>query len=84
MFIMILGITGVFGSGKTTVAKMFAEHGYLHVNADEIGHMLLDRGEVKGRVVQEFGESIIVADKIDRRKSASNVIVQILEIQDSE
>ena len=40
---MILGITGIFGSGKTTVARLFNRYGYKHINADAIGHTLLNR-----------------------------------------
>ncbi len=65
---MILGITGVFGSGKTTVARMFARYGYRHINTDLVGHRLLDGGPVKKKIIKEFGTSIIRKGKIDRRK----------------
>jgi len=65
---MIVGITGVFGSGKTTVAKLFVRYGYNHINADVVGHRLLDKGPIKKRVIKEFGRSMISRDKIDRRK----------------
>ncbi|MBU1004509.1 MAG: dephospho-CoA kinase [Nanoarchaeota archaeon] len=65
---MIIGITGVFGSGKTAAARLFAEHGYLHVNADEIGHAILNKEPVKGRVINEFGKSILTNSQIDRKK----------------
>ena len=65
---MIIGVTGVFGSGKTIVAKMFARYGYNHINADEIGHKLLNKKDVKNKVVKEFGKEVLTKNKIDRRK----------------
>ena len=66
---MILGLTGNFGSGKTTVAEMFKELGEGRVNiidVDEIGHNVLN-GECYKEVLGEFGSDILDYDlKIDR------------------
>lgn len=65
---MILGITGIFGSGKTTIAKIFVRYGYKHINADFIGHKLLNNKNVKDEVVNAFGKKVLNKGKIDRRK----------------
>ena len=65
---MLIGLTGVFGSGKTTIAKLFAKHGYKYISADEIGHKLFNKNEIKNRVIQKFGKSILIKSKIDRKK----------------
>lgn len=65
---MILGITGIFGSGKTIVAKLFAKHGYKHINTDAIGHKLLNKKPIKKKIIKEFGKSILIKNKIDRKK----------------
>ncbi len=40
---MVIGITGSFGAGKTTVAKMFKRLGAEIIDCDRIVHSLIDR-----------------------------------------
>lgn len=68
LIIMIMGVTGVFGSGKTTVADMFARCGYKIINADKIGHQVLNRKDIKDKVLGEFGKGVLTKNKIDRGK----------------
>ncbi len=65
---MIIGITGTFGSGKTTIAEMFKGYGYKIINADKIAHSLLNKKEIKNAIIKEFGTSILTKGKINRRK----------------
>ncbi|MBW2980602.1 dephospho-CoA kinase [Candidatus Woesearchaeota archaeon] len=64
---MKLGITGIFGSGKTEVANMFARCGYKVVSVDKVGHKLLDKKEIKKKIIREFGD-VLTKNKVDRRK----------------
>jgi len=52
---VIIGITGSFGSGKSTVARMLAKmgKGYL-IDADRIAKKLVN-GEVRAKLIKEFG-----------------------------
>ncbi|PIN69183.1 dephospho-CoA kinase [Candidatus Woesearchaeota archaeon CG11_big_fil_rev_8_21_14_0_20_43_8] len=60
---MILGITGNIGSGKSTVAFMFAKLGAQVIDADKIGHGLQKKGTgVYDRLVETFGEQILGQD----------------------
>ena len=43
---LIIGITGSIGSGKTTAAKMFSEHHYSRIDADEISHYLMEKDKL--------------------------------------
>lgn len=70
---MIIGLTGNIGAGKTTVAKIFRKMGARVIEADKIGKLLLQREEIKKKVVQEFGEGIIKEGEIDPRKLREKV-----------
>ena len=53
---MILGITGSFGSGKTTVANIFRKCGFEVINADELYHNIYEKDEkLKNKIIEEFG-----------------------------
>ena len=53
---MILGITGTFGSGKTTAANIFKKYGFEVINADELYHDIYSKDEkLKNKIIEEFG-----------------------------
>ena len=53
---MIIGITGTFGSGKTTVANMFSKYGFKVVNVDKLYHGIYSKNKIlKSRIKKEFG-----------------------------
>src|SRR4030042_1504581 len=66
----VIGITGNFGTGKTTVAQMLGEFGAVAINADELGHELLQPDDQAYReIVAAFGKSILSPNgEIDRNK----------------
>ena len=65
----IIGILGGVGSGKSTVAAEFAKLGCKIIDADRIAHELLERKDVREKVVSVFGEGILdSAGKIDHKK----------------
>jgi|TARA_B100001971_G_C18221706_1_gene557637 dephospho-CoA kinase len=65
---MIIGITGIFQAGKTTVAQLITSKGYTHIDADAIGHEVLDEPLIKERLVQTFGPGILDDGFINRKK----------------
>jgi dephospho-CoA kinase len=71
----IIGLTGGIGSGKSTVAGFLAEMGAVILDADKIGHEVLESDqEVKNKIVATFGEEVMnSAGNIDRRKLADIV-----------
>lgn len=53
---MIIGITGSFGSGKTTVANMFSKYGFRVINADKLYHGIYNKNKsLRNKIKKEFG-----------------------------
>lgn len=64
----IVGLTGGIGSGKTTIANLFAEHDITIVDADIIARNVVALGSpALTHISQHFGEGFIQADgQLDR------------------
>ncbi len=57
---MRVGLTGGIGSGKSTVARMFAERGAVIVDADQIARDIVEPGGLALQaLVAEFGSGIL-------------------------
>lgn len=69
------GLTGGIGSGKSTVAALFAARGAVSINADEIGRDLMKHGTVVyDRIVSGFGPEVVDSGgQLDRAKLANIV-----------
>jgi dephospho-CoA kinase len=70
-----IGLTGGIGSGKSTVARLFAGHGVRVVDADAIAHEVMTPDTpVFDAVVERFGRAIVAPDgTIDRQALAAVV-----------
>lgn len=67
----VVGLTGGIASGKSTVARYLREAGVPVLDADSLGHMVLEPGGAAYRAVLEtFGRQILAHDgeSIDRQK----------------
>jgi len=67
----VVGLTGGIASGKSTVARFLREAGVPVLDADGLGHMVLEPdGAAYRPVLEEFGKQILDADgvTIDRQK----------------
>lgn len=67
--IPVIGVIGGIGSGKSFFAQTLAKRKNLViVNADAVGHALLERPEIRQRIHERFGNGVIAADgNINRR-----------------
>ncbi|MFA5983074.1 MAG: dephospho-CoA kinase [Methylococcaceae bacterium] len=70
-----IGLTGGIGSGKTTVAKLFADYGSPVIDADLIAHQLVVPGQPALKLIQQaFGDGIINADHTLNRTKLGDII----------
>ncbi|MBK6670588.1 MAG: dephospho-CoA kinase [Actinobacteria bacterium] len=72
---LLVGLTGGIGSGKTSVSSRLAERGAVVVDADAIVRELQAPGQaVLAAMVERFGESILLPDgSLDRQAVADLV-----------
>ncbi|WP_438394407.1 dephospho-CoA kinase [Caballeronia sp. DA-9] len=70
-----IGLTGGIGSGKTTVADMFAAHGVAIIDSDVIAHRITAPGGVAMPLIESaFGPEFVAADgSMDRAKMRARV-----------
>ena len=73
-----VGLTGGIGCGKSVVAAMLREQGFLVLDADTLSHQLVEPGQpAYDDVLQEFGKGVCDASgKIDRAKLAAIVFAE--------
>lgn len=69
----VIGLTGGIGSGKTTVANYIKSLGIPVYIADEKARKIMETKAVVELVQANFGQSVIVDNKIDRQKLAQLV-----------
>ena len=64
----VVGLTGGIGSGKTTIATLFAEKGIVVIDADQIARDLLQpKSDVFQQVIARFGSDFLLADGLLNR-----------------
>jgi dephospho-CoA kinase len=66
--VLLVGLTGGIGSGKSTVSRMMAERGAVVIDADAIAREVVEPGgPAYEGVVERFGSGILSSDgRIDR------------------
>jgi dephospho-CoA kinase len=72
---LLVGLTGGLGAGKSTVARMLADRGAVLVDADELAHRALDPGTPGYRQVCDlFGDEVLTpSGELDRAAIAATV-----------
>ncbi len=65
---LVVGLTGGIGAGKSLVARYFAELGAVVISADDLARQAIERGTPGfDAVVALFGDEILKEGDIDRR-----------------
>ncbi|MHB1533697.1 MAG: dephospho-CoA kinase [Acidimicrobiales bacterium] len=72
---LLVGLTGGIGSGKSTVAKALAERGAVVIDADRIAREIVEpEGPAYQPVLQRFGPGVVGPDgRLDRSALAARV-----------
>jgi dephospho-CoA kinase len=66
---LVVGLTGGIGAGKSTVSELFARLGALVIDADQLARMSIERGtDGFAEVLLRFGDEVILNGDIDRQK----------------
>jgi len=70
---LVIGLTGGIGSGKTTVADMFAALGVPVIDTDVIARQLVEPGQpALTEITEQFGADLLLPDgRLDRSKLAN-------------
>lgn len=72
---LLVGLTGGLGAGKSTVARMLADRGAVVVDADDLARRAVAPGtHGHHQVVQVFGDDILAADGSIDRATLSRVV----------
>jgi len=65
---LVVGLTGGIGSGKSLAAQFFAELGAFVIDADQLARDAIERGsEGFDQLIATFGDSILSNGVVDRR-----------------
>ena len=72
---LVIGVTGGVGTGKSTVAKMFGDLGARVIDADALAHEAMRTGSVAWRrIVEDFGEGILHPDRSINRQALGGIV----------
>jgi dephospho-CoA kinase len=66
--VYLIGVTGGIASGKSVVARRLAEHGAIHIDADQLARQVVEPGTAGlAAIAERFGPGVIAADgSLDR------------------
>ena len=80
---MIVGLTGGMGCGKSTAAALFAEHGFVRLDADQVVRdELLTDPEVLTALQGHFGPDVLTPEgKADRSRLAELVFTDEAQLR---
>ena len=71
---IIVGLTGLSGSGKSTAAKFFRDKGACVIDCDALAHRALCSDSVKEELKREFGSSIFDENGEISRKALGAIV----------
>jgi len=73
--VIVIGLTGGIGSGKSTVSDRFVDRGAILIDADQIVKELQQPGQiVYSEMVKHFGQDILNEDQTLNRQAIAGVV----------
>lgn len=76
---IVIGLTGNYGMGKSTVAKMFEELGATVIDTDNIVSELLTEETVIEKIKEAFGDDLIVGQEGQKRVNKKRLAEIVFE-----
>ncbi len=73
--VLLIGITGNFGTGKTTVCKIIERFGYPVIYSDFLARKLMETNQkLKNKIIETFGKEAYLTDGHLNRKWLSELV----------
>lgn len=73
--VLVVGLTGQTGAGKSTVSKVFSDNGFAIINADLISRKVVEKGtKCLEEIVDIFKDDILNSDGTLNRKALGNIV----------
>lgn len=71
----VVGVTGVIGSGKSTVCRLLESRGFCVISGDDITHELYKKGNLGyQKILDTFGPQFVNANEVSRPKLRALVL----------
>lgn len=73
--VMVVGLTGQTGAGKSTVSKVFAENGFAVIDADVVSRIVVEKGKpCLAEISDFFGSGMLTPEGTLDRKALAGVV----------
>jgi dephospho-CoA kinase len=78
----VIGLSGGIGSGKSTIAALFATQGCAVIDSDADAHLVLQSESVRQELRQWLGDGVFLADgSVSRKAVGSRVFITPADIE---
>lgn len=72
---IIAGLTGTIGTGKSTVSAMFRELGAFIIDADKLSHEVVEPGKKAWKeIIDNFGREVLNDDQTINRQKLADIV----------